>query len=96
MTIAIMVEGRTEVAFKRHLRAFLEESLEGRMPRLDMFPYDGRIPKDEKLRRTVENLLSKGRSPADAVIALTDVYTGTHDFDDAADAKRKMLISPPA
>jgi hypothetical protein len=27
---------------------------------------------------------------ADAVIALTDVYTGSHDFVDAADAKRKM------
>lgn len=90
MTIAIMVEGSTEMAFKRHLRVFIEGKLEGRMPRLDMFPYDGRIPKQEKLRRIVENLLCKGRAPADAVIALTDVYTGTNDFHDANDAKEKM------
>jgi len=60
------------------------------MPNLDFFPYDGRIPKEEKLRRTVEGLLRNGRTPSDAVIALTDVYTGTNDFADAADAKRKM------
>lgn len=60
------------------------------MPRLDMFPYDGRIPKEEKLRRVVEKLLGVGKPPADAVIALTDVYTGTNDFQDAADAKDKM------
>jgi hypothetical protein len=59
------------------------------MPNLDMVPYDGRVPKETKLRRTVENLLS-GRERADAVIALTDVYTGTQDFTDAADAKAKM------
>jgi hypothetical protein len=59
------------------------------MPNLDPFLYDGRIPKEGKLRRTVENLLA-GRDPAQAVIALTDVYTGTHDFRDAADAKAKM------
>jgi hypothetical protein len=59
------------------------------MPKLDMVLYDGRIPKEAKLRRTIENLLS-GRDKADAVIALTDVYTGTQDFDDAADAKAKM------
>jgi hypothetical protein len=59
------------------------------MPNLDIVPYDGRIPKEAKLRRTVESLLS-GRNPALAVIALTDVYTGTADFYDAADAKAKM------
>ena len=59
------------------------------MPRLDMFLYDGRIPKGDDLRRKVENLLS-GRQPSDAVMALTDVYTGTNDFLDAADAKAKM------
>jgi uncharacterized protein DUF4276 len=87
--IAILVEGKTEMAFKPHLRAFLEVRLAGRMPRLDPFPYDGRIPKEQKLRRVVEGLL-RGRQRADAVIALTDVYTGTDDFKDAADAKRKM------
>jgi hypothetical protein len=87
VTITILVEGRTEKAFKPHLTAFLRPKLEGRMPRLDFFPYDGRIPKEEKLRRKVETLLLTG---TDAVIALTDVYTGTNDFADAADAKKKM------
>ncbi len=58
-------------------------------PRLDMFVYHGRIPKENDLRRVVENLLS-GHQPANAVIGLTDVYTGTNDFVDAADAKAKM------
>ncbi len=60
------------------------------MPRIDPYKYDGRIPKEGKLRRVVENLLGHGNSPSDAVIALTDVYTGTADFKDAADAKQKM------
>jgi hypothetical protein len=59
------------------------------MPRLDMFVYHGRIPKGDELRTKVEKLLS-GRQPANAVIALTDVYTGTGDFTTAADAKAKM------
>lgn len=59
------------------------------MPKLDMFRYDGRIPTGADLRRTVENLLA-GKQPSDAVIALTDVYTGTNDFRDAADAKTKL------
>jgi len=61
------------------------------MPRLDIFKYDGRIPKEDKLRRVVHNLLHQHHQPSDAVIALTDVYTGTNDFLDAADAKRKMV-----
>lgn len=89
MKITILVEGKTEQAFKPHLRAFLAKRLEGRMPKLDMFLYYGRIPKGNDLRRKVENLLS-GRERSDAVIALTDVYTGTDDFSDATDAKNKM------
>ncbi len=88
--ISILVEGRTETAFKPHLIAFLEGRLAGRMPRLDMFPYHGRIPRGDDLRRKVETLLAVGKPPSDAVIALTDVYTGTSDFLDAADAKEKM------
>jgi hypothetical protein len=88
--IAILVEGKTEIAFVPYLRKFLEPRLQGRMPRLDPFPYDGRIPKEQKLRRVVENLLAYGKPPADAVIAQTDVYTGTNDFTDAADARLKM------
>lgn len=89
MKISILVEGKTEKAFKPHLTAFLAGKLQGNMPRLDMFVYHGRIPKENALRRTVENLLS-GRQPASAVIGLTDLYTGTNDFVDAADAKAKM------
>jgi hypothetical protein len=60
------------------------------MPRFDPVPYYGRLPKGDRLKRDVERLLRSGRPPADAVIALTDVYTGTRDFQDAADAKQKM------
>jgi hypothetical protein len=87
--ITILVEGKTEQAFKPHLISFLQRRLEKRMPRLDMFPYHGRIPMGDGLRRKVETLIS-GRDPSDAVIGLTDVYTGTSDFVDAADAKGKM------
>jgi len=87
--IAILVEGRTEKAFLPHLRNFLKTRLADKMPNLDMVPYNGRIPKEDKLRRTVENLLG-GRNPAQAVVALTDVYTGTDDFRDGSDAKAKM------
>ncbi len=88
--IAILVEGATEKAFQDTLRTFLKSRLSGRMPKL-AFRTDGpggRIPKEGTLKRIVELLLNKN----DAVIALTDVYTGSNskDFTDAADAKRKM------
>jgi hypothetical protein len=88
--ITVLVEGRTEQAFKPHLLEFLKRRLDRRMPNIDFVPCQGRVFKEEKLRRTVENLLRNGRVPSDAVIALTDVYTGTSDFVDATDAKRKM------
>jgi Domain of unknown function (DUF4276) len=88
--IIILVEGATERVFLPALRDFLSRHLAGKkMPSLSVRPYDGRIPKGDKLRRIVEDLLTK-RPPADAVIALTDVYTGTSDFTNAADAKAKM------
>jgi len=90
MKIALLIEGQTERVFLPHLRRFLAPRLPGTMPRLDPVPYDGRIPTGERLRREVERLLRTGNPPADAVIALTDVYTGTTDFTDAQDAKRKM------
>ena len=90
MKIAILVEGRTERAFFPFLRDFLSKRLAGQMPRLDPLTFDGRVPKEEKLQRQVKNLLA-GKNPADAVIALTDIYTGTKDFNDANDAKTKML-----
>lgn len=89
MKIAILVEGATEVAFREKLREFLQTRLGKQMPKLKFIPQNGRIPKEEKLRRVVENLLS-GKDAYDAVIALTDVYTGTKDFQDAADAKAQM------
>jgi hypothetical protein len=92
MRIAILVEGKTEMAFKPHLIAFLQTRLASKMPKLDFVPYDGRIPTGDKLKRVVENLLNDRKRPADAVIALTDVYTGTTppEFPTAADAKQKM------
>jgi hypothetical protein len=84
--IAILVEGATEEAFKQKLVDFLRNRLGKKMPRLNFIPQDGRIPKEDKLKRVVENLLDD----YDAVIALTDVYTGTGDFQNAIDAKTKM------
>lgn len=91
MKIALIVEGKTEKAFVPHLRKFLEPHLQGRMPKIDGNPYNGRIPTETKLKRIVQISLS-GRNPADHVIALTDVYTGSQppDFANASDAKNKM------
>ena len=89
MKITILVEGDTERVFVPSLRDLLSRHLAGKMPNLSVQPYDGRIPKGDRLRRIVEDLLTK-RPRSDAVIALTDVYTGTADFADAADAKAKM------
>ncbi len=88
MKIAILVEGATEVAFRDKLREFLQSRLEQQMPRLDFKPQHGGIPKEGKLQRIVENLLNN--NGYDAVIALTDVYTGRQDFNDANDAKETM------
>lgn len=90
MKITILVEGRTEQAFKPHLTRFLRERLAGRMPRIDMFPYHGPIAKGEALRRKVATLLTAGKDTSDAVIALTDVYTGRREFADAEDAIRRV------
>jgi hypothetical protein len=88
MKIAILVEGATEKAFEKKLCEFLQSRLGQRMPKLKLIPQGGRIPKEGKLKRIVENLLDN--DGYDAVIALTDVYTGTNDFKDANDAKNKM------
>ena len=92
MKISIIVEGKTEKAFMPYLREYLKPLLPGRMPNLDAYPYNGRIPLENKLKRVVENLLNFGHNPANHVIALTDVYTGSQppDFQDATDAKEKM------
>lgn len=90
--IALLVEGDTERAFVPHLREFLATRVAGRMPKIDPVPFDGPLPAGTKLRREVERLLTDGVRAADAVIALTDVYTGRHDFQDAADARAKMRL----
>jgi hypothetical protein len=59
------------------------------MPKLDLVTCDGRLPTHDKLQRMVANLLS-GKNAVDAVIALTDVYTGSREFTGAMDAKNKM------
>ncbi|MEA5471996.1 hypothetical protein [Spirulina sp. 06S082] len=52
MKIAILVEGKTEIAFRHKLRAFLETILVDKtMPKLKFIPYNGRIPKEDKLIR---------------------------------------------
>ena len=38
LKITIMVEGKTESAFMPHLREFLKNRLDDRMPNLDPFP----------------------------------------------------------
>ena len=92
MKISIIVEGKTEKVFLPSLRKFLTKKLNGTPPKLDAVPCGGRIYTGDKLKRTVENLL-RGKKPADHVIALTDVYTGTEppEFIDANEAKKKML-----
>jgi hypothetical protein len=91
MKISIIAEGKTEKTFTPHLRDYLKNRLSGMMPKLDTLPYDGRIPKNDKLKRIVAKLMS-GKNASDHVIALTDVYTGTNppDFKDASEAKAKM------
>jgi hypothetical protein len=89
MKIAILVEGETELAFKHKLQDFLKNILGQKMPKIKFISHNGRIPKETKLKRVVDNLLT-GKDAYDAVIALTDVYTGTNDFKDAEDAKNKM------
>ena len=92
MRIAIICEGKTEKAFKAHLQDFLKTRLAGKMPKLDIVQYDGRIPTGPKLKRIVVRLLANSKTPADAVIALTDVYTGSQppEFETANVAKDKM------
>jgi hypothetical protein len=90
MRIALLVEGQTERVFLPKLREFLEGRVAGPMPNIDPVTYDGRLPKGERLKRDVLRLLGDRKRPADAVIALTDVYTGQREFADAADARAQM------
>jgi hypothetical protein len=87
--IAIIVEGATEKAFEKVLREYLGRKSAGQMPKLKFISEDGRLPTGDRLKRDVERLLAQQYN---AVIALTDVYTGSHppEFKDAADARTKM------
>lgn len=90
--MAIIVEGATERVLMPKLRELIRARVpESRgMPKLIPSVQDGRLPTGDKLKRLVERLLSDRPQPADAVVALTDVYTGTKEFKDGADAKQKM------
>jgi len=90
MKIVILVEGKTEKVFMPYLHEFLQTRLAKKMPKLAPRIFNGGLPKKQELKRVVEEELSKGKKPADNVIALTDVYTGMDDFIDANDAKQKM------
>jgi len=87
LKIVLIVEGQTEKVFLPVLRGFLQGRLSEKMPQVRTNVKHGRIPTGEKLRRLVARYLAEGH---DAVVALTDVYTGTREFADAADAKSKM------
>jgi hypothetical protein len=87
--VAIIVEGATEKSLTPVLAAFLAARLQStQRPKLRFTPTDGRIPKGDLLRREVERLLLSH----DAVIALTDVYTGSEprDFETPTEAIAKM------
>ncbi|MGL6074623.1 MAG: DUF4276 family protein [Fimbriiglobus sp.] len=94
MKITIIVEGRTEKAFKKKLIEHLKSRLSGKMPKLDFYTEGagGNIPTDDKLKRIVQRFLTAKKDPSDAVIALTDVYTGSTPpkFQTADDAKKKL------
>jgi hypothetical protein len=90
VNIVMLVEGATELAFNRYLKEFLNTRVSANnRPKIRPIKYDGRIPTGDKLKRLVGYLL-RGRDAVDAVVALTDVYTGNADFINAEDAKRKM------
>lgn len=81
MRIVLIVEGDTERVLLKHLRLFLKERLGAKpMPKLES---RARVPIHSHLEKDVKMHLARG---ADAVVALTDVYTGQSDFRDAADA----------
>ncbi len=89
MRIVIICEGKTEQAFKSCLHEFLKSKLGAsqKMPKLVFDVHNGSIPSGDKLQRVVTRLLSDSKNPADAVIALTDVYPG---FSNADAAKTQM------
>ena len=90
MKISLIVEGKTEQIFVPKLRAYLQYLPPEKRPILHPVPQKGRVPTGYMLDRLVGSLLKNGKSPADHVIALTDVYP---DYSDAADAKAKMRQS---
>ena len=98
MRIVIICEGKTELAFKDCLHRFLKTKLGAskKMPKLDFDVHNGSIPTAAKLKRVVESLLSAGREPANAVIALTDVYPAFPDGDHAKSQMRQWVGDQPA
>jgi hypothetical protein len=58
-----------------YLQVYLKNHLADKMPKMIPFCYDGRMPKEDRLKRVVGNLLN-GKDATDYVIALTDIYMG--------------------
>lgn len=93
MKIVIICEGRTEKAFEESLRGFLRSRIpREKMPRLKFDMHHGAVPTGSKLAEVVRVLLESGPDPADAVIALTDVYP---QYTDANDARAKLRAALP-
>ena len=92
LRIAIILEGQTEKAFLPYLKRFLDAHSMGRTVTLDPVPRNGLLPQGEKLHRLVRSLLDNGPKPADHVITLTDVYTGSQPprFSTGSDARALM------
>jgi hypothetical protein len=88
--IVVMVEGLTEKsALGQPLREFLRSRVAGAQPRIVFDVIKGKLPLTDKLARDVQRHRNQ---QCDAVIALTDVYTGemAPTFKDADDAKLKL------
>lgn len=87
MTIAIIVEGESEVVFIGAIRKFLSRRCQpGKLPRLIARPLNGNVPPRSQLIKLVRNELRDGRN---AVIVLTDV-NGPMKFKNSQDAIAKI------
>lgn len=89
MKIAMIVEGDTEAkTLKEGIVRFLRSRTDITMPSISMKPQGRGLPKNDALKRPVDNLCQNH----DAVIALTDVHLDSKQviFADVADAKNKM------
>lgn len=71
MKISMIVEGKTEKAFVPALREFLKPRLSGKMPKLDVTPYDGRIPNRENDLLTAINQCAELRAFVNTILSVS-------------------------